>query len=107
MCKICDCICKSCGCIDLKEKLNRYTEKRIDIYAKYERGIKALFDDMPSSWEIAGNIEKRGLSLSDFYSVYSTDLIKDALRYAKDLKDRYTALGMYHDIFKEEEINLK
>ena len=43
--------------------------------------------------------EKIGLSYEDFIGLYGKDKIDDAILYAKDLKDRYTVLWTYYDLF--------
>ena len=39
-----------------------------------------------------------GLSMDEFYKVYSKEKIQDALVYAKDLKDRYTVLWLKEQV---------
>ena len=39
-----------------------------------------------------------GLPMEEFYDMYDEDKIADALRYAKDLKDRYTVLWLAEQI---------
>ena len=43
-----------------------------------------------------------GLSYSDFIEFYGIQKIKDAVLYAKDLKDRYTVLWLNYKYFKGE-----
>jgi ABC-type lipoprotein export system ATPase subunit len=58
--------------------------------------------DSKSSEEIIELLSRVGLSMEDFYSFYEKDKILDAIRYAKDLKDRYTVLWLYYDLYGEE-----
>jgi len=85
-------------CITLQDKMGRYKEERIDIYKKNEKDIKEVLSEVPSSYEISNMIGAIKLDLNSFYSVYGSDKLKDAVKYAKDLKDRYTVLWMYYDI---------
>ena len=39
------------------------------------------------------------LEMEEFYELYSEEKLRDALLYAKDLKDRYSVLWMYYDMF--------
>jgi len=39
-----------------------------------------------------------GLPMEEFFSTYTEDKIADAVRYAKDLKDRYTVLWLNEQI---------
>jgi len=54
---------------------------------------------MPSSKEIEQMLSIVGLDLVEFYKLYDKQKIQDALLYAKDLKDRYTVLWLYYDLF--------
>ena len=41
-----------------------------------------------------------GLCFSDFEKMYGSEKIKDAVLYAKDLKDRYTVLWLNYEFFR-------
>ena len=41
------------------------------------------------------------IDISEFYKLYGEKKIKDAVIYAKDLKDRYSVLWLNYDIFGE------
>ena len=90
------------GCVALQDKVGNYVKDRTDVYLKCEGAIKRLFKNTPTSWEIEGMLRLVGLDLSDFHKKYGTEKINDAISYAKDLKDRYTVLWMYYDLFGEQ-----
>ena len=52
---------------------------------------------MPSAKEIERLLSLVELDPAEFYAFYGEACIADAIRYAKDLKDRYTILWMYYD----------
>ena len=54
---------------------------------------------MPGASEIEETLNLAGLDMSEFYATYPAEKIKDAITYAKDLKDRYTVLWLYYDLF--------
>lgn len=54
---------------------------------------------MPSSEYIATLLSSVGFDLDYFYSFYGKERIRNAILYAKDLKDRYTVLWLYFDLF--------
>ena len=54
---------------------------------------------MPSSNIIKNLLTDVGFDINDFYAFYGEEKIKNAVRYAKDLKDRYTVLWLYYDLF--------
>ena len=47
---------------------------------------------------ISLNIASIGLDLAQFDALYGEKKIDDALKFAKDLKDRYSVLWMYYDL---------
>ena len=94
------------GCIALQEKLGTYKDNRLERYLKNDAEIKKILAEAPSTEEITSILGNIGLDLNDFYKTYSNAKIRDAVRYAKDLKDRYTVLWMYYDIFGIEDYDL-
>ena len=54
---------------------------------------------MPSAEEITRILAAVGYDTADFYKLYDAQKIKDAIPYAKELKDRYTVLWLYYDLF--------
>ena len=54
---------------------------------------------MPSADEILRMLEAVELDMAAFYKLYAPKKIADAISYAKELKDRYTVLWMYYDLF--------
>lgn len=89
-------------CIKLQDKVGNYLTDRTEAYLRNERAIKNLFKSTPTSWEIEGMLRLVGLDLKEFHDKYGTEKINDAISYAKDLKDRYTVLWMYYDLFGEQ-----
>ena len=70
-------------------------------YRAHEDEIRALFAGAPTAKEIDEMLRVVGLDISEFYALYGEARIKTALSYAKDLKDRYSVLWMYYDMFGE------
>lgn len=87
------------GCIALQDQVGRYTENRIPVYRAKEQELRGILAEMPSAKYITGLLEKMGLQMADFTAMYSPEKLKNAVLYAKDLKDRYTVLWMYYDLF--------
>jgi glycerol-1-phosphate dehydrogenase [NAD(P)+] len=85
-------------CKKLQEKLGTYSYDRNQIYIKKQEAIKKILKEMPTAKEIEDILARVGYSLSYFYSFYGKEKIKDAVKYAKDLKDRYTVLWLNYDI---------
>lgn len=92
------------GCIALQDSLGTYSANRMPTYLENEAQIKAVLAQVPSAGQMVQILESIGLNMSLFRSTYSENKLRDALRYAKDLKDRYTVLWMYYDLFGLEEV---
>lgn len=94
-------IYKDCakGCIDLQNRVGNYKNNRINIYLSKKDEIKEILSRMPSSSHIKNLLNDAGFDLDYFYDFYGEEKIKNSVRYAKDLKDRYTVLWLYYDLF--------
>lgn len=90
------------GCIALQDKVGNYKTDRLPVYREKETEIKNLLREMPSSAEIKRILSAVELDMKQFYNTYGKEKIADAVRYAKDLKDRYTVLWLYYDLFGTE-----
>ena len=88
-------------CIALQERVGNYAADRIAIYNEKEEAIRKILSEMPAPSEIEEILGKVGLSMDEFHETYSNEKIKTAVSYAKDLKDRYTVLWLYYDMFGE------
>lgn len=91
------------GVKEMQEKTGLYKNDRIAVYREKEKEIKTVLAEAPKSGEIKKIIENIGLDLKDFENIYGEEKIKNAVLYAKDLKDRYTVLCMYYDMFSKQE----
>ncbi|MBR2861547.1 MAG: sn-glycerol-1-phosphate dehydrogenase [Clostridia bacterium] len=92
------------GCIALQDKLGTYKSDRHSVYLEKENEIKAILREAPTSEEITEILSRVGLDRKQFTDTYTNKQIKDAISFAKDLKDRYSVLWMYFDMFGTEEI---
>ena len=63
--------------------------------------ITAILKEAPSFSESVEMLSEIGLSYDEFEKFYGTEKIKDAVLYAKDLKDRYTVLWLNYKFFSE------
>ena len=87
------------GCIALQDKVGNYAKNRLPVYLEKEAEIRQILAEMPSAEEITRILAAVGYDTADFYKLYDAQKIKDAIPYAKELKDRYTVLCMYYDLF--------
>lgn len=85
------------GCIALQDKVGNYAADRMDIYREREAEIREILAECPKGEEIEKMLSRVGLDMNEFYSLYSSEKIERAAKYAKDLKDRYTVLWLNYD----------
>ncbi len=90
------------GCIDLQKRLGTYERDRVSIYKQNEEQIRKILAKMPSASKISKMLRLVELDINEFVALYGKEKIQDAIKYAKDLKDRYTILWMNYDLFGEE-----
>jgi len=86
------------GVIALQDKLGWYNEDRFSTYCEKWQEIKAILAEAPSSEEMVEYLKSIELDIDDFRKLYGDEKIDHALKFAKDLKDRYTVLWMYYDL---------
>ena len=87
------------GCIALQDKTGLYEEDMVSIYKAKEAEIRAILSQMPKAQEIEAMLSAVGLEKQTFYQLYSHEKIADAISYAKELKNRYSVLWLYHHLF--------
>lgn len=87
------------GCIALQDKVGLYEKDMLAVYREKEQPIREILSQMPKAEEIKQMLRAVGLDMHEFYRLYSEEKINDAIGYAKELKDRYTVLWMYYDLF--------
>ena len=90
----------SLGVVKAQKDLGWIFENKMPTYVSKWQKIKEVLADAPTPNETLAMLESAELSLDEFYSTYSDEKISDAVRYAKDLKDRYTVLWLYESISK-------
>ena len=91
------------GCIELQKKVGNYAVNRSDTYKQKEAEIKEILSEVPAAADIEKILALVNLNMDDFYALYSKEKIKNAVLYAKDLKDRYTVLWLYYDLLGDRE----
>jgi len=87
--------------LTLQKKVGFYeeTERRLSVYREKWLEICRIISDAPRFTEVKEMLHEAGLPYSDFLKLYGDKKITEAQLYGKDLKDRYTVLWTYFDIF--------
>lgn len=86
------------GVIALQKKLGWYDVSCLKIYEEKWQEICEVLEEAPSSEELAQYLNSVGLDLAQFDKMYGPEKICNALKYGKDLKDRYSVLWMYYEM---------
>ena len=87
------------GCIALQDKVGRYKMDPVPAYHAKEAQIRQILSEMPTASQIEAMLQAVGMDMAQFYALYDDQKIADAKLYAKELKDRYTVLWLYYDLF--------
>ena len=84
------------GVIAQQDKLGWYEREDTDrIYGLWDE-ICAVLAEAPTASEMQAMVERVGLRYAEFEELYTAAKIADAIRWAKDLKDRYSVLWLYY-----------
>jgi glycerol-1-phosphate dehydrogenase [NAD(P)+] len=86
-------------CIRLQEKAGWYCKDLFSVYKAKESQLRAILAEMPTSAQIEEMLAAAGIYMADFHQLYPTQKQKDAILYAKELKDRYSVLWLYYELF--------
>ena len=84
----------------LQNKLGWYGQDRVAVYRERWQEIRGVLAEAPSPADMRALVERVGLSCEAFAAFYGKEKIQDGISYAKDLKDRYSVLWMYDDLFR-------
>ena len=80
-----------------QDRLGWYHEDEVDAFVlTHTEGIRAILSEAPDEAEAQAMVEAVGLSMDELYDTYGEAHIEEAIRYAKDLKDRYSVLWVYN-----------
>lgn len=93
------------SCIELQDKVGSYDKDRGSVYKQNEEKIRAILAEMPGSEKIKSMLTLVGLDMRQFFDLYGTEKINNAIMYAKDLKDRYTVLWLNYELAGGMEID--
>lgn len=84
--------------ISLQRRLGWICRDFYPIYKEKWKEIKEILQESPTPEAVLEMLSDIGLSLKEFEDIYSAEKIADAIRYAKDLKDRYSVLWLYGQV---------
>ena len=86
------------GIIALQEKVGFYADASTEQFAQNWDEICKTLSEAPSYNTMVGYVNAIGLDMKDFEAFYGERVIRDAILWAKDLKDRYTVLWLSYTL---------
>ncbi len=84
--------------IALQDKMGWYDQDWYPVYAGKWPEIKAVLAEAPSSDEMIGYLKSVEMDIAEFEALYGAAKIDAALKFGKDLKDRYSVLWLYYSL---------
>jgi len=87
---------------ELQNSAGRYDNTVYDIYTEKWDKVLEVLAECPKAEEISTMLTDVGMDLSAFEKMYGKQKIQNAVWFAKDLKDRYSVLWLYYDLFFDE-----
>ncbi len=84
--------------ISLQEKQDSLRLKRFETIKERWDAIRTELLSVPSDKEYAAMIRKIGFDMAAFRKFYGDERIREAVIYAKELKDRYSVLNLLADV---------
>ena len=84
--------------IALQDKMGWYNEEWYPVYAEKWSQIKEVLSEAPSSDEMINYLHSIDMDVAEFERLYGQAKIDAALKFGKDLKDRYSVLWMYYSL---------
>ncbi len=84
---------------DLQAKAGSYERDMTDAYRENWEGVKEILAGCPTADECREMLGRAGYSPDAFEKMYGRRKIRDAIFYGKDLKDRYSVLWLYYELF--------
>lgn len=88
---------------DLQKEAGRYEKPMDDVYRANWQTVRKILGECPTADEIRTMLTDVGFDLSAFEKMYGAEKIQNGVWFAKDLKDRYSVLWLYYDLFMTRE----
>ncbi len=83
----------------LQEEAGSYRRDMTALYRERWPEIRAILSECPTAGEFRAMLARAGYEPDGDRKLYGDSGIRDAVFYGKDLKDRYSVLWLYYDLF--------
>ena len=91
----------------LQDEAKRYDAPKDEVYREKWGEVLQILKQCPTADEIRQMLLDVGFDLSAFEATYGKEKIQNGVWFGKDLKDRYSVLWLYADLFLTEKEALK
>ena len=87
----------------IQNEAGRYQKQKDDVYTAHWDEVRSILAECPSAREIQDMLTEVGFDLNEFEAAYGSEKIKNSVWFGKDLKDRYSVLWLWCDLFLSNE----
>ena len=87
---------------ELQRTAGRYANPVNDVYRERWSEVVGILGECPTASEIEEMLTDCGFDLSLFEKMYGAEKIRNGIWFGKDLKDRYSVLWLYYNVFFSE-----
>lgn len=84
---------------EIQEKAGWYAKELDGVYTARWEEIRKILSECPTAAEIRSMLTEVGFDLSAFEAMYGAEKIENSVWFGKDLKDRYSVLWLYFELF--------
>ncbi|MBQ9734240.1 MAG: sn-glycerol-1-phosphate dehydrogenase [Clostridia bacterium] len=88
----------------IQKKFGFYNKDLSGIYTEKWDEIRAILKECPTANEVREMLVEVGFDLDRFESFYGAEKIRNSTFFGKDLKDRYSVLWIYFQLFIDEKV---
>ena len=92
----------ACEVSELQRRAGRYANPVNDVYCEKWSEVIGILGECPTAAEIEKMLTDCGFDLSLFEKMYGAEKIGNGIWFGKDLKDRYSVLWLYFNVFFSE-----
>lgn len=87
----------------IQEEAGKYEQCMDDVYISHWAEVCSILSECPTEQEICNMLIEIGFDLSAFEKMYGKEKIDRGIWFGKDLKDRYSVLCLYDELFLNDE----
>ena len=83
----------------IQDEAGRYERHMDTVYSAHWNEVRDILSECPTAKEISEMLTEVGFDLNEFEDIYGKKKIENSVWFGKDLKDRYSVLWLWCDLF--------